>query len=196
MPPTRAPLMKAPTESAGPAPSSRTLTHLHQAASLPVEQVEEPTLRCGPEVTPRPPARSAGRYCRTSTEGSLLSSSRSSFEPPAHSGAVRASSCDFSPKSDGDTTRQTVGPDSDRDLEAWCSRTRTLQARAAEAWCSRTGTLQAQIPHTASDWLAPSAFDPSLEYSTANVVLFWQPPSYFSQLFPSSFVVDLSLIHI
>ena len=37
---------------------------------------------------------------------------------------------------------------------------------------------------------APSAFDPSLEYSTDNVVLFWQPPSYFSQLSPSSFVVD------
>ena len=46
---------------------------------------------------------------------------------------------------------------------------------AAEAWCSLTGTLQAQIPSTASDGLAPSAFDPSLEYSTDNVVLFWQP---------------------
>ena len=52
------------------------------------------------------------------------------------------------------------------------------------------GTLQAQIPNTASDGLVPSAFDSSLEYSTDNVVLFWQPPSYFSQLFPSSFVVD------
>ena len=41
-----------------------------------------------------------------------------------------------------------------------------------------------------SDGLAPSAYDPSLEYSTDNVVLFWQPPSYFSQLSPSSFVVD------
>ena len=37
---------------------------------------------------------------------------------------------------------------------------------------------------------APSAFDPSLEYSTDNVVLFWQPPSYFSQWSLSLFVVD------
>ena len=83
-----------------------------------------------------------------------------------------------------------MGLDTHRDPEAWCSRTRTLQARRAEAWCSRTGTLQAQIPNTASDGLAPSAFDPSFEYSTDNMVLFWQPPPYFSQWSPSSFVVD------
>ena len=68
-----------------------------------------------------------------------------------------------------------MGPDSHRD---------------PEAWCSRAGTLQAQIPSTASDGLAPSAFDPSLEYSADNVGLFWQPPPYFSQWSPSSFVVD------
>ena len=34
-----------------------------------------------------------------------------------------------------------------------------------EAWCSREGRLQAQIPNTAFDGLAPSAFDPSLEYT-------------------------------
>ena len=83
-----------------------------------------------------------------------------------------------------------MGPDSHRNPEAWCSQTRTLQARTAEDWCSRTGTLQAQIPSTASDGLAPSAFDPSLEYSTDNVVLFWQPPFYFSQWSPSSFIDD------
>ena len=66
----------------------------------------------------------------------------------------------------------------------------TSQARTAESWRSRTGTLQAQIPSTASDGLAPLAFDPSLEYSTDNVALFWQPPSYFPQWSPSSFVVD------
>ena len=140
--------------------------------------------------------------------------------------------------SDGDTARETVGPASHRDPEAWCSerghfrperpnpgvpgrghyRTerqrpgvpkggitgpngRTLvlpdgditgqngrglvftegtsQARAAEAWCSRTGTLQAQIRSTASDWLASSVFDPSLEHSTDNVVWFWQPRPIF-----------------
>ena len=46
-PPTRVPLMKTPTGSASPALSSRTLTHVHQAASLPAEQVEEPILRGG-----------------------------------------------------------------------------------------------------------------------------------------------------
>ena len=56
LPPTRAPLMKTPTGSAGPAPSSRTLTHVHQAASLPVEQVEKPALRGGSVVMSRPPA--------------------------------------------------------------------------------------------------------------------------------------------
>ena len=81
-------------------------------------------------------------------------------------------------------------PDSHRDPEAWCSRTGTIQARTAEAWWSRAGTLQIQIPNTASDGLAPAAFDPSLEYSTDNVVLFWHTPSYFSQWSPSSFVVD------
>ena len=130
-------------------------------------------------MTPRPRARSAARYSRKPAEESHLSSSRSSLEPPAPSRAVRAASCDFSIKIEGDTTRETVGPDSHSDVEAWCSRTRTLQARTAEAWCSRTGTLQAQIPNTASDGLAPSAFDPSLKYSTDNVVLFWQPPFFF-----------------
>ena len=33
-------------------------------------------------------------------------------------------------------------------------------------------------------------FDPSLEYSTNEVVTFWQPPSYTSPWSPSSFVVD------
>ena len=57
--------------------------------------------------------------------------------------------------------------------------------------CSRTGTLQAQIPSTASDGLASSAFDPSLEHSTDNVVWFWQPrPIFRSEWSPSSFVVD------
>ena len=117
-PPTRAPLMKTPRGSVGPAPSSRTLTHVHQVASLPVEQVGEPTLRDGPVVTPRPPTRSAGRYSRRSTEESHLSSSRSNVEPPAPSGAVRAASGGFSPKGEGDTARETVGPDSHRDPEA------------------------------------------------------------------------------
>ena len=35
-----------------------------------------------------------------------------------------------------------------------------------------------------------TVFDPSLEYSTDKVVLFWQPPSYFPPWSPSSFAVD------
>ena len=159
LPPIRAPLMKTPTRSAGLAPSSRTLTHVHEAASLSVGQEEEPTLRDGPVVTPRPPARSTGRYSRTSTEESHFSSRRSRLEPPAPLGAVRAAYGGFSPKSNGCTARQTVCPDSHRDPESRCSRTGTLQAQTAEAWCSRTGTSQPQIPNTASDGLAPSAFD-------------------------------------
>ena len=45
------------------------------------------------------------------------------------------------------------------------------------------------MPNTASDGLAPS-FDPSLEYSTDEVVSFWEPLSFFSQWSPASFVVD------
>ena len=193
MPPTRSPLSKTNTEATSPAPSSRTLTHVYQAASLPVEQVEEPTLRDGPVVTPRPPARSAGRYTRRLMEESHLSSSGSNLTPPAPSGAANAASGGYSQKSDGDTSREPVCPDSPRAPEAWCPRTGTLQARTTTAWCPRSGTLQAQINCTATDDLEPLTFDPSLEYSTDNVVLFWHSPSYFSQWSPSPF---LSLIHI
>ena len=79
LPPTRAPKMKTTTGFASPAPSSRTLTRVHEAASRPVEQEEKPKLRDGPVVTPRPPALSAGRYSRRSTEESHLSSSGSSL---------------------------------------------------------------------------------------------------------------------
>ena len=88
LPPTRAPLTKKPTGFADPAPSSRMLTHVHQAASIPVEQVEESTLCDGLVVTPWPLPRSAGRYSSKSTEESHLSSRRSSLELPAPSGAV------------------------------------------------------------------------------------------------------------
>ena len=74
--------------------------------------------------------------------------------------------------------------------ETRCSRTVTLQAQTAEARCHWTGTLQTHTTKTAFDGLAPSAFDPFLEYSTGKVVLFWQPPSYFLQWSSSSFVVD------
>ena len=146
-----------------------------------MKQEEEPTLADGPAMTPPPPVRSTGRYGAKMRKNRISHQRRSSLELPAPPGAVKAASCDFSPKSEGNTMRETVGLDSHRDPEARCSRKGTLQAPTAEAWCSRTGTLQAQIPNTASDELAPAAFDPSLEYATDNLMLFWQPTSYFSQ---------------
>ena len=62
--------------------------------------------------------------------------------------------------------------------------------RAPGAQCSHRRTL----PHThtataATDDSTHSVFDPTPQYSTEWVVLFWQPPSYFSQWFPSVFVI-------
>ena len=45
-------------------------------------------------------------------------------------------------------------------------------------------------PQILTDGSALSVFDTTLEYSTEQVVPFWQPPSCFSQWSPSSFVVD------
>ena len=56
LPPARAPLQKTPTGSMDPASSSSTLTLVLQATSASVVQEENPTLRDGPVVTPRPPA--------------------------------------------------------------------------------------------------------------------------------------------
>ena len=81
LPRTRAPLLTTPTRSADPASSSHTVTHVHQTASVPAEQEEEPTLCDGPVMTPRPPSRTTGRYSRESTEESHVSSSRSRLEP-------------------------------------------------------------------------------------------------------------------
>ena len=61
-------------------------------------------------------------------------------------------------------------------------------SRAPGAQCYQISTLPA--PKIITDGPAPSVFDPTLEYSTEQVVLFWQPPSCFSQWSPWSFVVD------
>ena len=75
--------------------------------------------------------------------------------------------------SDGATRPRFVGPD---------------LSRAPEAQCSQSSTLPAlQI---ITDGSAPPIFDSKLEYSTEQLVLFWQPSSCFSQWSPSSFVVD------
>ena len=56
LPLPRAPLQKTPTGSTDPASSFNTLTHVFQATAAPVAQEEDPTLRDGPVVIPRPPA--------------------------------------------------------------------------------------------------------------------------------------------
>ena len=139
----------------------------------------EPTLPDVPVVAPRPPVRSTEPYSRKSTVELRLSSGRSGSDPPAPSGGVRAASCAICRQRE----RGTRG-ESNRALEVQCSWTRRLQAQTAEARCSWTETWQAQTTKTASDGLAPSGFDSTLEYSTNKVVMFWQPPSYFLAVVP------------
>ena len=110
---------------------------------------------------------------------SQLSLSRTGSECPApldllqrSSGAARAPSSHFSPTSDDATRPGPVGPD---------------PSRASGVKCSQNSTAGPQL---ITDCSGPSVFDPTLGYSTEQVVLFWQPPSCFSRWSPSSFVVD------
>ena len=135
----RAPLSETPTGSTGPAPSLGTLTHVHQAKSAPLTQDRDPTLRNGPVVTPRPPARPAGRYSREDTEESRFSSSSNSSEPHVPSGAVRAVPCDFTPKSDKATTRPPVGWGSHRAPEAGVPRRGRCRPKAPQSGDPRRG---------------------------------------------------------
>ena len=182
LPPTRAPFLKSSPGSAGPHSTSLTPPRVRYAPSVAVEQEKPDTARRA-----RGDSTASGQINRTeyplNLEESQLSSSRTGSEPPAPlgsrerpSGAVREPSGHFSPTSDGVTEPVYVGSDS---------------SRAPGAQCSQRSTLPP--PHTATaatDGSAPSAFDPTLEYSTEQAVLFWQPPSSFSQWSPSSFVVD------
>ena len=72
---------RAPEDDHRPASSFSTKTHMFQATSAPVVDEEDPTLRDGPVVTPRPPAGLAGRYSRKFTQESRLSLNRNSSEP-------------------------------------------------------------------------------------------------------------------
>ena len=179
LPPTGSPLLKASNGSAGPLSPSRTLTRVRSAPSAAVDQEEPDTARraSGDSTT-------SGQIHRSiippKAEESQLSSSRTGSEPPAPlgrrqrpSGAARATSGHFSPTSDGDTRPESVGPD---------------LSRAPGAQRSRRSTLPAAPILT--DGSAPSVFDPKLDYSTEQMLLFWQPPSCFSQWSPSSSVVD------
>ena len=60
--------------------------------------------------------------------------------------------------------------------------------RAPGAQCLQSKPLPP--PEIITDGSALSVFDPALEYSTEQVVLFWQSSSCFSQWSPSSFLVD------
>ena len=173
LPPIRAPLLKTPTGSADPLPHSRTQPHLRSAPSATVEQEKPDTAR-----RPSGDSTTSGQINRTiippNAEESQLSSSRTGLEPRAPlgprkrpSGAARVPSGHFSRMSDGVTMPGSVGPDS---------------SRAPGAQCSRNSALPA--PRIITDGSAPSVFDPTLEYSTEQVVLFWQPPACFSQWSP------------
>ena len=73
LPVARAPLWKTVTGSTDHGSSFNTLTHVVQAASTPVEQEEDITLRDGPVVTLQPRHGSAARCSREFTEESRLS---------------------------------------------------------------------------------------------------------------------------
>ena len=169
MPPTRRPLLKASTGSPGPLSPSRTLIDVRSAPSATVEQEEPDTARraSGDSTT-------SGQINRSiiplNTEESQLSSSRTGSEPPSPlclrqrpSGAARAPSGHFSPMIDGATRPGSVEPDPSCGPGAQWSRSSTLPA-----------------PQILTDGSAPSVFYPKLEYSTEQVVLFWQPPSQWS----------------
>ena len=142
--------------------------HLRNAPSATVEQQKRDTARLasGNSTT-------FGQINRTITppnaDESQLSSSRTDSELPVPlglrqrpSGAARTSSDHFSPMRDGATTPAPMGPDSSRAPGTQCSQN------------SRLPPLQ-----VITDCSAPSVFDFTLEYSKEQVVLFWQPPSYF-----------------
>ena len=61
-------------------------------------------------------------------------------------------------------------------------------SRAPGAQCSQNSTLP--VPQVITDGSAPLVFDLIPEYSTEQVVLFWQPLSCFLQWSPSLFVLD------
>ena len=158
---------------------SRTLAHVRSAPLATVDQEKPDTSRQANGNSTTSDQINRG-VIPPKAEESQLSSSRTNSEPPAPLGvwqrpseAARAPSGYFSPVSDGDTRPGSVRPDSSRAPGAQRSRSRTLPA-----------------PQMLTDGSAPSVFDPKLEYSTEQVVLFWQPPSCFSQWSPSSFVVD------
>ena len=109
-------------------------------------------------VLPRPGVSSWGRerpdFCSQTGTRQLQTPSAapdglapSGFYP--FSGAVRAASFDFSPKSKEDTKRKTASLDSHRAPEAWCSQKGTLQAQNAEAWGHCRPEFPTRLP---TDW--------------------------------------------
>ena len=124
------------------------------------------------DCRPKEPRRAKGSCSQKGTLQTQMSNEATNGLAPSvfdhFSGAVRACSCVFPPTSEEDPKQETTGSDSRHLPEVWCSRERTTRAQSAEAWCSRTETLHAKNFNTACN--------PSLEYSTDKVALFWQPP--------------------
>ena len=138
---------------------------MHQAASAPVVQERDPTLRNRSELSQRPPASSSGRYFRESTEESRLSSSRNSVAPPSPTGAVRAVSCDF--------CQRATRPRHEKLLVRICVLIPTPgvpKANATSPKCRglmfQDGDIAGPPPSRASDRLASSTFALYFEYST------------------------------
>ena len=126
-----------------------------------------PTLPVESVVTPQPLVNVTGLPACCRAGDSLLSSSRNSSEPVFPGdlwpmGAERAPSGNFPATCDNDSPPVAVGP-----APRLASATQRPQRAALHA---------STIP---SDGSAPSVFDPTREYSSGNVVLFWQPPSIF-----------------
>ena len=179
LPHTRAPRLKSSTSSAGPILPSRTLTHVRSAPSATVDQEKHDTARRASGDSTTSHQINLAALPPNVAEAQLLSS-RTGSEPPdpldlrqRRSGAARAPSSNFSHMRDGATRPASAGQDS---------------CRAPRNQLSHSSTLPALSNIT--DGSAPSVFDPTLEYSTEHVVLFWHPPSCFSQWFSLSFVAD------
>ena len=177
VPPARDPFLNSSGVSAGSPLSLRAHEYLLRTSTASVEQAI-PTLPVEPGVTPLPPVNITGVSARRRADDSLLSSNRNGSEPrapvdPQSMGAERAISGDVSP------TRNNAPPPVTARLAPWS---------ALATQCPQRAALRAStIPSESS---APSIFNPTREYSTGNVVLFWQLSSILSQWTASAFVVD------
>ena len=176
MAPVRDPFLNWSGESAG-APSLRAYEHPLRTSTASVEQAI-PTLPVEPVVTSQPPVNVTGVSARRRADDSLLSTSKTGYDfrapvDPQSMGSERVTSGDVSPTRDNTPPPVTVTP--------------TPRFPSATQCPHRAALRASTIP---SDGPVPSNFNHTRDYSTGNVVLFWQPPSIFSQWTALEFVVD------